>query len=172
MEGLSTTAIILIVVSAMMKFLIDASKKKPVIDSEGNKILKLPRPYEIVGVTLSSTSLVVLIYGVVNFNPENILPQFIIFVLSGGLGFLLILLGRVYQVTFNDNEISARSIFGKSITIRWENIQEVKFSTASAELKINDGAHTIKCHQHLVGFRTMVDFLKTKLDITGDQIGL
>jgi len=172
MKNLNATAIILIVIAIMMKFLINASKKKPAIDSQGNKILKLPRPYEIMGVILFFASLIILIYSIIDFNPKNILYQFIIFVLFGGLGFLLILFGRVYQVTFNDNEISSKSIFGKINTICWKNVKQVKFNQASAKLKINDGMNTIKCHQHLVGFPALVNFLKTKLNITSDQIDL
>jgi len=169
-EKFFTYAIIGVVVTLMMNFFNKASKANPEKNTDGNEMLTLPLLYGIIGLLSFVIGLAIIIYGLVDFNPENIFPQLFLFLLFGGLGGMLVLQQWVAKVIMTEKEIIKITMFGQKKVIRWEDILVLRFNKVSLELKIQSKETKIKCHQHLVGFPILVDKLVKVTGMTKVQM--
>jgi hypothetical protein len=171
-EKFFTYAIIGVVITLMMSFFNNASKANPVKNYDGDDVLKLPLLYGIIGLLSFIAGLAIIIYGLMDYNPESILPQLFLFLLFGGLGGILILQQWVVKLILTEKEIIKITMFGQKKVIKWKEIVTVRFNKVSLELKIQSKETKIKCHQHLVGFHVLVYRLKKETGRTEDQMGI
>lgn len=169
-EKFFTYSIIGVLITLMMIFFNRASKANPVKNTDGNDMLKLPLLYGVIGLLSFIPGLAIIIYGLIDFNPESILPQLFLFLLFGGLGGILILQQWVAKVILTEKEIIKITMFGQKKVIKWEDIVVLRFNKVSLELKIQSKEAKIKCHQHLVGFPILVDKLEKVTGMTKDQM--
>lgn len=167
-----SSAMIGFAVVLVMNLLKKASKENAILTDEGHQILKMPILYGIFGIISFMLGLVVICLGIIMFDSENIYPQFFMFLLFSGLGIPLILQAWVAKTILTDTEIIKVSGFGKRKSIKWKDIQKVTFGKISLELKIQDQQNKIKCHQHLVGFHSLVEKLEEETGMSQNEMGL
>lgn len=171
MESFFVYTITGVVIAIIMYFLNTVSKAKPIQTMEGDEVFKLPLFYGILGIIAFAAGLWILIYGLINYNPEEFLWMLISCVFIGGLGGLLILQQWVSKVILTENEIIKVTMSGKNKILAWGEITEIKFNAFSSELKVKSKNTSIKCHMHLVGFPSLVEKLEMKTGITKKQMG-
>lgn len=146
-------------------YLDGVSARDPIKDANGNEILQLPIYYAIFGLISSAIGLTVLMYGLINYDSDDIYLQLIFFILFGGIGLYLILFQRVEKIILTDKYIINNTILGQRKVIAWKHITDVSFNKITWVLKIQAKGVSIKCHRHLVGFPVLIDRLDKKLKI-------
>ncbi|UOQ72152.1 hypothetical protein [Hymenobacter cellulosilyticus] len=103
---------IAVVVMLVMQYLNKAAKQGPRVDAEGNSVL-LPRFYGVLGLLAAAAGTGVLLYGLFDYNPENIGPQLGLFALFAGLGLPLVLMAYVHRLTLTRKESGKRICLGR-----------------------------------------------------------
>ncbi|NQY09324.1 MAG: hypothetical protein HRT71_07385 [Flavobacteriales bacterium] len=167
-----TSFIIPVVVSIVLTLLYKASLKKSKIDEDGNRILKLPIFYVLLGGLFSVGSLVVLIWGLISCKPDEVIIVCFAFLLMACLGVPLFLIGWFSQVKIIEEGIEQTTMFGKIKFIKWSEIESISFGKMSQELKIKSETQKVKVPMQLVGFNELVDEIELKTDFDRSKIGL
>ncbi|UII28161.1 PH domain-containing protein [Fulvivirga maritima] len=168
---ISTYAIPVVVLIIMM-FLMSASKKQPKVDDKGNVILKLPIFYLIVGLLAVFGAVAVLVYGLINHEPESPFALLFTVVLILGLAVPLLLMGLNFRLIIKDAGVEQRTMLGKTKAIEWSDIQDVSFGKVSLELKIISNNNKIKVHMHSIGFGTLLEAIESHTDFNRIKIGI
>lgn len=149
-------------------YLDGVSARDPIKDANGNEILQPPIYYGMLGLISSAIGLTVLMYGLINYDSENVYIQLIFFILFGGIGLFLILFQRVEKIVLTDKHIINITILGQRKVIAWKHITNVSFNNVTWVLKIQSSGVSIKCHKHMVGFLTLIERLEKKHRISDD----
>ena len=166
----SKAALSMITVTALMNYFKKTSKKPPVIDEKGNKILKLSKGYGIVGLIGLIFGTAVMVYGLIDNNPKNIVVQISIFIFFAVLGLLLILAALNYKIIISEKEIIHKSLFGTRKSIKWEDIKGARYNSLTDDLVITDNDTEIRCEPFIIGFPVLVRMLEEKAGITQEQL--
>lgn len=160
---------LLILVS--LYFIKKASKKKSKIDENGNSVHQLPLIYGIGGIVPFIISLIIIVAIVANDEPTDSTDAIVFVVAFSFLGLIMCLMTWMNKVTLNSEEITQRNMWGKTTTIKMNEIKSIRFSRISLYLKISDDEKLIKCHDHLVGIEEILDTLSEKTGMTRSQMG-
>ena len=147
-----------------------ASKRHPTENSKGQKVLILPSLFGLIGIFSAMAGTSVIIYGLIDFDGENIIPQFLIFILFTTLGMLLVLEKWISKIILTKKSIVKINMFGKRKEIKWKDITDVTFSSGTLELKIRNDETKINCHKHLIGFDHIVDQLEKNTEFHREQL--
>jgi hypothetical protein len=155
-----------IAIAIVMALLLAASKKRAKIDENGDKILRLPFFYAILGGLCTIASLIIIIYGLATCAEDEIIFVLIFFSMCAGLGLPLLLAGTVMKVKILTNKLEQTNILGRTKTIMWSEIESITFGKISLELKIVSATDKIKAHVHLKGFEDLVDAIEANTTFT------
>lgn len=169
---MSTSIITTVLILIFLYFIKKTSKRKNRIDENGNSVHKLPLLYGIVGIIPLIISLIISIATIAdieNIDLANIIP---IIVLFTSLGIIMCLMTWMNKITLNSNEIIQRNMWGKTISIKLDEIKSIKFNRVSLYLNIRDGKEKIKCHEHLKGFQEIVKKLSDKTEMSEAEMGI
>ncbi len=149
----------------------EKSKTKP---KRKNKklIFVLPKVFGVIGWISFIPGLLILIYGLIDYNKENIGTQFGLFGLFGGLGLLLICLRRVMRIVVSNKGITKTSMIGTKKYIDWREIRSVKYKKVAQELVIKSQNKKIRCNLYLVGFYGLVEIIEKKTKITKTDMNI
>ncbi|MEM9675687.1 MAG: hypothetical protein AAF992_24055 [Bacteroidota bacterium] len=159
-------------VALVMAALLAASKKKPKEDINGNKVLRLPILYTLIGGIATVGSLVILVYGLLTSEPEETVFVLIFFLAVAGLGVPLLLMGVVFKIVITPDGIEQTTMLGKIKTMRWIDITAITFGNVSLELKIRSRDQKIKAHLHLVGFPDLINEIESNTKFTRTEMGV
>ena len=159
-------------VTIMMSFLLKASRKKPKIDEDGNRILRLPILYPIIGGIAVIFGLGLFIFLCIILPAEDIMFAFIVPLIALGLGVPLLLVSLVSKIKITSEGIEQTTMFGKQKIILWTDIKSITFGKVSLELKIKDENQKIKVHMHMVGFPDFISEIENKTGYSKKQMGL
>ena len=147
-----------------------SSRRAPVITSSGYQLLRLPKMMGVIGVVALGVGAGVVIYGLINFNKEDLLYIFLSFLLFGGLGMLLILETYVAKILLTEDSIIRINMLGRKKQILWKDIQNIKYNSTTMELKISSNTTKITCHRYLMGFYHLVRAILDKTPYTLEQL--
>ncbi|MBF9238311.1 hypothetical protein I2I05_12975 [Hymenobacter sp. BT683] len=164
--------LIIAITTWAMNYLRKQSKKDVRPDAQGNITLVVPLFIGLLGAVCSAIGLSVLVFGLLNFDGDDIGAQLFFFILFVGLGLPMVLLRYVYQIVLMPDGIAQRSMFGKKQWMAWANIQTVEHSAGMGELRLFDGVKKIKCHVQVVGFDLLVEELSKRLGKTRAEMGI
>lgn len=146
----------------IMDYAYEKSKAKP-IRKKKELIFVLPKIIGIVGWVSFIPGLLILIYGLIDFNIVNIGTQIGLF---GGLGLILICLRRVMRIVISNKGITKTSMIGTKKYIDWREVRSVKYKKVAQELVIKSHAKKVRCNLYLVGFNDLVEIIEKKTKIT------
>ncbi len=161
-----SSVIIFILVSALMKYLMDSSKKQPTIKEDGLVVLKMNKAYGIIGyigIVFSALIGIIASQGTVKSVKDLfiVLALVLFFML---LSVPLVLVSKKMKVEVDEEKVKYYGVTGKTREIFWKEIKEVKFSKTMLELALNTDKTRIKLHMHLVGFPQFVNTMKAKVE--------
>lgn len=142
----------------------EKSKAKPK-RKNNNLIFILPKIFGIIGWISVIPGLMVLIYGLIEYDKENFGSQLGIFGLFGGIGLILISLRRIMKVVISKQGITKTSMIGTKRFIDWKDIKLVKYKKGAQELLIKSHDTTIRCNLYLVGFYDLIEIIEKKTRI-------
>jgi hypothetical protein len=160
------------IVIVMVRFFRYASRKNPKADAAGNKILKLPKLFGIIGLLSFLAGLAVVVYGIIDFQIANIFAELFLFLALSLLGLPLVFMTWISRVWLNEKEISKTTMFGKKTTLEWSEVKHVKYARLIQELKISAGRKRISCSLYLIGFPELLKAVEKQTGFTKDKIGL
>ncbi|MBI1286685.1 MAG: hypothetical protein GC178_03820 [Flavobacteriales bacterium] len=167
-----SSAITPLAVTLVMALLVAASKKKPKEDKKGNKILRLPVLYPIIGGFATIAGLTVLVYGLWTCEPDETIFVLMLFLMASGLGIPLLLIGIVFKLVITPDQLEQTTMLGKIKTMKWVDIESVTFGKVSLELKIRSKDQQIKAHMHLVGFPYLIDEIESNTKFNRQEMGI
>lgn len=165
-------AVITTLVLLVTYFARKASLKNPVKTQDGITIFRLPKLYGIIGLISVGIGLIPLIAGIADFSIETIKTVAFLFLLFGGLGMLLVLMTWVHKIMINEESIIQKNILGKIKTVKFTEIEKIRFNKITNELIIKSSNGKIRCHENLVGFSQLVRTLVEKTDFKREEFGL
>ena len=147
------------------------SKAKP--KRKNNKLIfVLPKVFGVVGWICFIPGLLILLFGLIDFNKENIGTQIGLFGLFGGIGLILIVLRRVMRVVISNKGITKTSMIGTKKYIDWKDIRLVKYKKVAQELLIQSNDKKIRCNLYLVGFNDLIEIIEKKTKITKTDMNI
>lgn len=159
-----TNAIVIIVVSIILRYLFTLTKKQPVINKEGEIVLKYPGFVGGIGYFVIGFGVLIGIIGgfhLVKTTGDEVLPYLVLFFVV--LGLPMVLMSNNNRVLATNQKIQYTGITKKVREIRWDEIRKVTFSFTS-ELVLQSELIKIKLNIMLAGFENFVEFMKPKLD--------
>jgi hypothetical protein len=159
------TAIITVSVSLLMWLLIRASRRKPALTRAGNKILRYPVGFSVVGYILMGFAAlfgVILAFNFVMSLREILIGEGIILIVIALAVWLVLYLIKA-AVEFNEEEIVRRSLFHKPRIMKWSQVAKVTYGRMSYVLSLRDATGKIGVNAYMVGFPTFVETMKAKL---------
>jgi len=143
----------------------EKSKAKP--KRKNNKLIfRLPKIFGLVGWIGFTPGLLVLIYGLINYNKDNFGSQLGIFGILSGTGLIVIALYHVMQIEISKQGITKTSMIGTKKHIDWKSIIDVVYKKGAQELLIKSNDTKIRCNLYLVGFYDLIDLIEKKTKIT------
>ena len=158
------------IMAALMWLYEQASQRAPVITSSGHQLLRLPRFIGAIGLIALIGGVGVIIYGLINFNEEDLLPQSLLFLMCAGLGMPLVLETWVAKIILTEDSIIRINMLGRKKQILWKDIQSIKYNSTTMELKLSSNTTKITCHRHLMGFYHLVKAILDKTPYTLEQL--
>jgi len=165
-------AVIIALVMLVTYFTRKASLKNPVETQTGVTIYRLPKLYGIIGLISIGIGLIPLIAGLVDFSIETLKTVAFLFLLFGGLGMVLVLMTWVHKIMISGEIIIQKNMLGKIKTVKFSEIEKIRFNNITNELIIKSSNGKIRCHENLVGFDQLVNTLVEKTDFKREEFGL
>ena len=172
MSSYPTQIIVPIAVAIVMYYLNKQSQKDASVDADGNTVLLLPVFYGVLGIAAAGLGCGLLVFGLINYNADDIKPLFGLFLLFAGLGTPFILYRYVYRVILTPQSLVHRNLIGKYKSLDWADITMVNYSAAMMNLKVSDGNSKVSCYAHLVGFKQLVSELEECSGKTRAEMGI
>jgi hypothetical protein len=165
-------AVIIALVMLITYFSRKASLKNPVETQKGITIYRLPKLYGIIGLISVGIGLIPLIVGMADFSMETLKTVIFLFLLFGGLGMLLVLMTWVHKIMISEEAIIQKNMLGKFKTVKFTEIEKIRFNIITTELIIKSSNGKIRCHENLVGFGQLVNTLVEKTNFKREEFGL
>ncbi|MFM7021673.1 MAG: hypothetical protein ACKOXB_01740 [Flavobacteriales bacterium] len=159
-----------VVVSLVMAFLYAASRKKPIEDEMGNKILRLPVFFYVLGVISIVFGLVLSL--LVFSNEEDVFISIPFFMLFFILGMVLIIGRKNTQTVITPEKIIHTSFWGKTKELNWEEISKLSYGKMSQELKIESKKKKIRVHVLMVGFKELLSEIENRTSHSIRDLGI
>jgi hypothetical protein len=159
--------IVSILVSLLLYFLNKASKQNVATVGNGSYELRMNTAYLITGAAGAIVGFLFLLlpiladkYSVGIFMVAGIMSL-------GFIGFSIpcFLWYKNHHVSFDEAGLTAKNAYGKSQQMKWDEINQVRFSPFMGVLYVVDkNGNTAKAHQHLVGFASFIKMLQIQKD--------
>jgi len=149
-------------ISSLVSFIVfyslkKGSERKFQLNRSGYFELRMHRMYQIFGYI----SLVIIVFFIVGiFNETSlgiILIEFIMIILFGAMGIILLLNFRNHKVLYNHDRIIVIDRLGNRSSTYWNEITDIKFRRFSGTLKITNGPEKLILSKNLLGLN---DFLR------------
>ncbi len=159
-----TTIIVIIVVTFLMRYLLTFAKKQPATNEDGSMVLKYPGFMAVIGYTAIGFGVligIITVFQIVPTTGNEVVPYLVSFFVV--LGLPLVLIGTFTRITVTDQKVQLTGITGKVKEIRWEEINKVTFRW-TAELILHSEHAKVKLNMILIGFNSLVETMKQKLD--------
>ena len=136
--------------------------KKVEPNSDGSFELRVTRLYLIIGVFCTTLFLIPFFWMLLS--PE--LPgedriYSLFFLFFSLLGVYLIVLYRNYRLYFDNENIVVTNLFGKNKSLKWSEIEQVKYNHFTGYLTLSSAKYRIKVLQNLKGFAAFTNALET-----------
>tara|TARA_R110002074_G_scaffold108432_5_gene234027 strand:- start:1436 stop:1978 length:543 start_codon:yes stop_codon:yes gene_type:complete len=168
-------SIVGIAVSVALSFLTKSTGDKIDADEQGAFHLKMNKLYLIAGLGGLIMGLVFLILiPLIADNTTMVIVFIVLLILSiaWGTGIPCLMYYKNHRLTFDDLTITVTNVYGKQKQIKWEGINNMKFSPMSGLLTITNKTDEIKIHQHLVGLSSFIDSVEKKTNWTAEKLKL
>ena len=161
-----------IVVSMVMAFLVAASKKTPIEDETGSKVLRFPTFYKIVAYFVMGFGLFFLISSIFTGNNEDWGFGIGMFVFCAFLSVPLFLCCYNYRLKINSEFLEQSNLLRKVKRIRWDEIKGMSFDIISQQITIRGEKQKITVHAHLIGFTFLLEQIERKTGYTRKKLGI
>ena len=155
--------IIGVVVSFALMVLNRSGSKQVEPLKDGSFELRVHPLYNIVSI-LGMLMGIIFIIGGIYFRDENLFIMAIfglIFFLIGIWGFLFY---KRYRLKFNENHVSATDFLGKTKSIQWEEITNIRFNKWLGYLYVLNENEKLTIHQHTVGLKQFLTMMEQKTE--------
>jgi hypothetical protein len=162
----TSTAIVVLLVGALLFLLGRAARKKPPVTAEGALLLRFGSGYMVLGyVSIGMGCLCAFAFAI---NRHKSLQMFLIW---AGI-MLLLLLPGLYLVFFairtrvecDEQKVRLYAMNGKLSEVAWHEVGEVKYDKKSMWLSLIGPNSRAKVHVQMVGFNSFIELMKKKLD--------
>lgn len=136
--------------------------------------LKMHIAYKYVGLLGIIAGLVAAVMCLIEVDEgEKLIAATVFLLFFEPLGITCYLWWRNHSVIISDESIQATSVYGKITKLNWTDINSISFGGTSGLLTFKDESDTIvKSHQHLVGFKHVIDSLNSKTEWDSKKLRL
>lgn len=159
-----TTAITILVVSIVLRYLLLSGKREPDRQRDGTLVFKYPGFVAVIGYIAIGFGVligIVTVFQIIPTTGDEVVPYLVLlFVL---LGLPLVVIEKGIRITATDQMVRYVGPTKKAREIRWDEVRKVTFSFTS-ELVLHSELTRIKLNTMLVGFESFVEAMKKKLD--------
>lgn len=165
-------AITAILIGAFMAYASSQSTKELSKNIEGKYCLRLNVSYKWIGMVSIVLGIVAFIAGLLSDEEGIFMIVFFVLLIFGGLGIILVMWYQNHQLIFDEETISVKSWKGKTETVKWEAIDNIKFSPIMGYLRIYSKTKKLNIHFHLVGLVGFVRMMEEKTKYTARELKL
>ena len=139
---------------------------------EGHSILVLPRFYGLLGVAVVLGGVAIPLSVMAEKGAAHVGLAWLGLLVFTVPGLYLVLDTYVHQVTLTPTGLQMRDWFGRTTTLRWSEIQTVRFHSVSLHLVLSDGAAHVRCHAYVCGFERLVQAMSEQIGQTHAELTL
>ncbi len=169
-ETIITYIIINVAVVAALAYLTGGASKNVDRNKEGQFVLRLSWLYQILGIILLAFCSIFIFAGIYYQEKDLLLIGFLMFLIIGILGLVCLIWYYNHQVIFDEKIISTSSWTKKITSMKWDEIESIKFSPLSGYIKIKSLDKTIKLSSHLVGLKEFIKIMEKQTKWTAKKI--
>ena len=106
-------------------------------------------------------------------NENNLILSFSFLLIFGGPGMLLVFSYKNHRIIIYKDKIEVFNLLGNKKTIVWSELRKVDFSFFKGALILIDiKDEKINIHQHIVGFKTIIQKIKNQTTVNVEKIKL
>jgi len=161
-----------ILIGAFMAYASSKSAKEVSRNIEGKYCLRLNTSYKWLGMGSIVLGGIGLIAAIVAEEEGILVVVFLAMLLFIILGIILMMWYENHQLIFDEETISVKSWKGKTEMVRWDAIDNVKFSPIWGYLRIYSKEQKLNIHFHLVGLVGFVKMLEDKTTYNARELKL
>jgi hypothetical protein len=155
----------------LIYFLNKKSKKEVEVSKNEIINLRLNKFYLYFGYCSIALGLVssILIFS----NERNLILSIVFLLIFGGAGITLVYIYVNHRIIIYDTKIEVFNFLGKNKSINWSELKDVNFSLFKGVLVLmNKENEKLSIHQHIVGFKTIIQKIKTQSEVNIDHLKL
>jgi len=156
--------IISLVVLSILSWLNKAAKIKIYPDKTGETTLIMNKLYLILGIIVLMMWTVFVIFTFISMTNDWVAfftTFLIISIVTLGPGIPCILWYLNHKVTFDNDVIQVRNVYGKQQNILFKDIVSTNMNNFSGLLKVSTQNRSVSIHQHLIGVTTLTEKIKS-----------
>jgi len=168
-----STIIIIVVIGILTRYLGKQSERSLDVGAHGEKTLRYPKVYEVIGWVVLVFSGLLIIASILDSqslgDEVGIMGISVLFAVSA---VPFILLRRNTEVIFDDEKIIFQNLFRSRKLMPWANIKHVDFNPLSKNLTLRDDNQKIIISYSMVGFQNFLDVAKKEINpsVLGDTL--
>jgi hypothetical protein len=122
---------------------------------EGHSVLVLPRFFGLLGVAGVLGGVAIPLSAMAENGAAHVGLAWLGLLFFTVPGLYLVLGTYVHQVTLTPTGLQRRGWFGGTTTLRWSQIQTVRFHELSQQVVLSDGTRHVRCQVYLRGFERL-----------------
>jgi hypothetical protein len=118
--------------------------------------------------------LIGLLFSVLVFTYQNdLILSSILLLIFGGTGFFLVFLYKKHRIIISNDQIEIYNLLGNKKSIIWSDLKEIDFSFLKGALVLtNSKDEKVNIHQHIVGFKTVIQKIKEHTTLNIEKVKL
>lgn len=106
-------------------------------------------------------------------NERNLILSIVFLVIFSGAGIILVFLYKNHRILIYDSKIEVFNFLGNNKSINWSELKKVNFNSFKGVLVLmNRENEKLSIHQHIVGFKTIIQKIKTQSEVKIDHLKL
>lgn len=161
-----------VLIGAFLAYSSRKSAKEVEKNIEGKYCLKINESYKWIGIASIILGIVVLIAAIISEEEGIFIIASFIILPFVGLGILLMMWYQNHRLIFDEETITVKSWKGNTTIIKWEDIDNIKFSPIWGYLRIFSKSKKQNIHYHLVGLIEFVKMMENKTKYRAKELKL
>ena len=165
LEQIITIGLTAFVTAIAMNHLSKSSEQEVVVNEMGYTVLRMNKLYKILAWILIGIALSFILVAIYLHEEGMYIISFLILLFFGGFSCALLMYYKNHKVEFNDDLIIIHSWKGEREELRWDETEIVKYNKLTGHLKLHYKNKKLSIHEHLVGFKMLLNKLEEKKKI-------
>ena len=165
LEQIITIGLTAFVTTIAMNHLSKSSEQEVVVNEMGYTVLRMNKLYKVLAWVCIGVALSFILVAIYLHEEGMYIISFLMLLFFGGFGFVLLMYYENHKVEYDENFIKINNWKGEEEALRWDEIETVEYNKLTGHLKLHYKNKKRSIHEHLVGFKMLLNKLEEKKKI-------